>query len=721
MNFLKKDLKLRYYFIIGALIGAVSFLLLYGYRVLDVTYDNWLLTGQDLQQHYLGWKFFRKAAWSFPLGMQNYVTFPSYLSVLYTDSIPLFAIPCKILSPILPSTFQYFGIFGIMCFMLNGGFASLVIAKISKSKIVSFGGSLFFVFATPVLQRMYGLLTESSRHTALAAHFLILAAIALWVYGDYFKSRKKAAIAWSALGVLCVLIQMYIIFMVGGIMCGYLLQQILKDKDWKRCFLVLGSFGVSALLVMYLVGGFSSGVPAGMVGFGIYSSNLNSLINPFNYSRFFDGLPMYSGQYEGFAYLGLGMILLCAICFVIALIKSIRLIRKHEFKKRVKALYRKHRVILIPLIIVMVVFFLLALSNQVYVGMSFVIGVSFPAKIMELLGVFRSSGRFMWCVMYFVMFFALYFICRYRKKTVAVIVVSACVVLQIADLSGVFREIHSTYANQVTDEQVCESVSDPFWNNIPSKYKKVAFYPLVGYVKYTVESYLDIGAKASNYDLKLNYFYLSRPYSEKEMKKRNKEITQMFKTGNLEDDILYVINYEMAHKYLGKANMYNVNNRVIATKEPLANVQPYQDMYVSEANPVVEFSVTKNGAGKYLLAGEWNDMEDEYSWTKDKSRLRIYSDQAEKVHVRIEYKQGEKSSLTTFYFDGKKITTIPKNSGNGVVEFDANIKDIRGKLEKEGDTNWLTIYTKKPTKTVVNKEKLDYGIAIGKVTVTYGK
>lgn len=54
------------------------------------------------------------------------------VSVLYTDSIPLFAIFFKALSPLLPETFQYFGLFGLMCYMLNGGFAGIDCCKIQE-------------------------------------------------------------------------------------------------------------------------------------------------------------------------------------------------------------------------------------------------------------------------------------------------------------------------------------------------------------------------------------------------------------------------------------------------------------------------------------------------------------------------------------------------------------------------------------------------------------
>lgn len=75
---------LKWYFLIGALIGAVLFVLIYGFGVLNVTNDAWLLTGKDLQQHYIGWKYYRDAAWTFPIGLHDGLTHPYMVSVLYT-------------------------------------------------------------------------------------------------------------------------------------------------------------------------------------------------------------------------------------------------------------------------------------------------------------------------------------------------------------------------------------------------------------------------------------------------------------------------------------------------------------------------------------------------------------------------------------------------------------------------------------------------------------
>ncbi len=57
-----QDRHVKWYisFALGALLGGLLFVMLYGVRILDVTYDDWLLTGwYDLSQHYVGWTLYR--------------------------------------------------------------------------------------------------------------------------------------------------------------------------------------------------------------------------------------------------------------------------------------------------------------------------------------------------------------------------------------------------------------------------------------------------------------------------------------------------------------------------------------------------------------------------------------------------------------------------------------------------------------------------------------
>ena len=55
---------IRNVFLLGGLAGMLVFIACYGVSILDVTNDAWLLSGEDITQHYIGWKFYRASEWT---------------------------------------------------------------------------------------------------------------------------------------------------------------------------------------------------------------------------------------------------------------------------------------------------------------------------------------------------------------------------------------------------------------------------------------------------------------------------------------------------------------------------------------------------------------------------------------------------------------------------------------------------------------------------------
>lgn len=714
MKFLKKD-SIYSYFVLGALLGIVFFVSIYGFGVLNVTNDAWLMTGKDLQQHYIGWKFFRNADWAFPLGVHNKLTYPYEISVLYTDSIPLFALFFKILSPILPETFQYFGIFGLMCYILNGGVAAVLLAKINRSKVFCAAGSIFFIVATPVLQRMFGLLTEDSRHTSLAAHFLVLGAIGIWMYHERFEKTWKAALAYSILGVLCVVIQMYFIFIVGGIMCGYLLYELLGKRDWKKCIVVFFSFVIISLAAFFAVGGFNNVLKSGGGGYGLYSANLNALINPYHYSTFFKEMPWGIGQYEGMSYLGLGVFVLYAACLVLFVIKCVKTHDANKMEQTIKSQIKRHRVALVSLLVICVVFAGLAFSHSIFWGQRIVVQVFPPQKWLELLAVVRSSGRFMWVIMYLLMLLGLFLLTRLtHNKMCQKIILIACVCIQLVDLSKPIMNIHDQYTSEQEQEDIY--AKSEFWSTGLASYKHIVCYPIDACNIYQM---LQIGTKASYYDMDMNYFYTSRYYTEELVKKENKKNRQTFKNKQLADDTLYLVNYKIAHKYKNLCNYYQADNLILASKKPIAGLQRYNDVYVSKEDPEYSMDFSYNGQGRQFAHRGWNfsDYGEDGMWTTEQSVVRIYSGGAKKARIRIEYEAGKKGT-TLVKVNGRKKAKID-NTKSGFVEFETKLRETLDPSKAE-DVNWLFLNSDKVFKEKQkNGDKEDHALYVKRITVTY--
>ena len=162
-------------FISGAFAGIILFILIYGLKIVNPCYDAWIFnTGdRDIMQHYLGWCHFRTSPWHRHIGLIDSLSYPVSMSVVWTDSVPMFAVIFKLFRAVLPETFQYLGIFGLLSFLLMGALSAVLIYRITGSFITSVISSPFFVISFPMIHRMF-------YHTSLTAQWLIILAFIIW-------------------------------------------------------------------------------------------------------------------------------------------------------------------------------------------------------------------------------------------------------------------------------------------------------------------------------------------------------------------------------------------------------------------------------------------------------------------------------------------------------------------------------------------------------------
>jgi hypothetical protein len=84
-----------------------------------------------------------------------------------------------------------------------------------------------------------------------------------------------------------------------------------------RQMAVWGGVVVAVTLDVFIALGYiGSGISRGANGFGQYSADILTLVNPAGTSRFLPALPVAPGQYEGFGYVGSGVLVLSVIGLV---------------------------------------------------------------------------------------------------------------------------------------------------------------------------------------------------------------------------------------------------------------------------------------------------------------------------------------------------------------------------------------------------------------------
>jgi len=417
-----------YYFIITIAI-VLLFLMVYGIRVLIPTDTGWIFTDSgDILQHYVGWEAFRYGKWLFPIGLTNMVSYPINVSVVFTDSIPILAVFFKLISFMLPKTFQYLGFYGLLCFVLQGILAAKIFKKYTDSKTNVIIASILFAIIPSMIFRMF-------YHTALASQWLILLALETLFLYDEFNEGKKIYYIWGIISFLVSTIHLYYLLMCGIILLGYILLDILHTKKFKKSLILLGIYLSVALFFIWLLGGFTNLSGNDDFGFGLFSYNLNGLINSQGWSVFFDELPMTSYQYEGFSYLGLGVIILIVISIILSIIRFIK----------DRTIFKSHKNIIFSLCLISIISVFVAISPKVYLGDNLLFEMKLPSFINDLWAIFRSTGRFIWPVIHILMLISIIIIFKNLNWKYSLFILLFCTGVQILDIGSKLSDIHEFY------------------------------------------------------------------------------------------------------------------------------------------------------------------------------------------------------------------------------------------------------------------------------------
>ena len=547
-------------FLGGILLGCAVFLVVYGGKPLDVTYDTWIFQGLesevDLAQHYLGWELFRHAPWTFPIGMTPEYAYPHPVSIIYADVIPICAVCFKLLSPLLPATFQYFGLWGILCYALQGGLAAVLLRRFLPSAWLSILCALFFLLGMPIMYRMFG-------HTALASQWILLLALVFLFYGERVPNAAAWRWIWIFFGGFCVWVHAYFVPMVfAAMLCFFLMGRKLRGS-WRGALGTVIGFVGAVLASMGLLGGFSSGMTVSQAHvLGLYNANLNAFFNPVlpMVSRFLPVLPWDNGQYEGYAYLGLGGLLLLAVALGKRLYGC------------VAGSSGGRGVLPWQAVLLGVLLFLVAIFPTVRFGDQVLLAVEYPAPLAWLMSAFRANGRFLWIPLYLLLLSSIAMVAGEGKRS-GIVVVLVLLGIQIADFSACtsFIQQKMERAVSVTEEETRLLAG---YGAMDEAMKGM------GYLCYTDWHFvwqeprisLMLARYAQRNGVKLETFYLARA-PEQHLNEEQERIQRELAAGEPREDTLYVIaDRESAGEYRG-LHFYEVGDILLGSKKTIPSLE----------------------------------------------------------------------------------------------------------------------------------------------------
>ena len=92
---------------------------------------DWLLGSADYTNSQLSWQYFKEDKWRFPFGKNPNYGMEISNSVVFTDTIPLFAFIFKILSIFNFEKIQYFSFWISICVFLQLFFSHKIIFKVT--------------------------------------------------------------------------------------------------------------------------------------------------------------------------------------------------------------------------------------------------------------------------------------------------------------------------------------------------------------------------------------------------------------------------------------------------------------------------------------------------------------------------------------------------------------------------------------------------------------
>lgn len=457
--------------IAGAL-GAVACLVFFGTAPLDPQRVAWLMEG-DPGAHYLAWTSFRQAPWTFPLGEIDSYGREFASNILFADGIPLVSIPLKLASDFLPEHFQFFGWWTLFCFAMQGIFAALLLRLFSAKWDVLILGSAIFILAPPLLLRV-------GNHFALAAHWLILAALYLFFSRSVRNRAMQSWLLWTTLLVIASWVHAYLLAMVLAVWALWLVAEIVglwqSGRLGVRSAIFFGSGVAGTGLVLggaMAVIGYFLEMGLGTTRFRDYGMNLLAFVQP---SQAVDALIPAHGtgrilEFEGFNYLGAGGVLLVLAGTVAAVAAGLRILRGQRPEPTSDALTK-------PLVLASGCLLLVVAASgfHFHVGASAAEEIPLPEIFEDVMNIFRACGRFGWSVFY----------CLLLGASVALSGLSAlvripllCVVVlvQSVDFSRLTDSMTRPFYARLEMDDEADSYSDPRWQALLENAKAITFVP----------------------------------------------------------------------------------------------------------------------------------------------------------------------------------------------------------------------------------------------------
>jgi hypothetical protein len=512
---------------VSATIGLVFGLWFIGFNNVFPWNLDWLNGKGDGSYDQLGFEFFRQS----PLIQWPITAMPNYVAgsgqVLGSGN-GLFAIPAKIIGQVVPGSFQYLGIWIVLCFFLQGMFAEKLISRLTDSKALQILAAMSFIIS-PILLYRIGVM----RHFQLGAHWLILAA--LYFYFDKNFRRKQ----WALLLLLSILTSIYITAMVAVIFIASNIRNIL-------CFPKSGLSRIASNFLIPLTALIFGFIFMGYASYGGNAKGSNffrlspiSFVNSgdvsgLTFSTTIKSIPSKSvsdfflEEPESFQYLGTGTML--------GLIVSVLLVKRLSRTWSLKSIS--------PLVVSVFGLFIFALSNRISIS-GYELTYWWPQLFHDVRQVFRASSRFGWPLYYLLVTAAFCFVVYRLSFPKKVVFAIAILFISVADGGNGIQRVRNELA---ASNEYVSTIKDQKWTDLAKNNDRMFIYPNFDLDSSLgmssdfpwAERWFDLAKFAATNDLDTNFGGTPRPISDF-VAIENLRMEREFASEELDSKTIYVI------------------------------------------------------------------------------------------------------------------------------------------------------------------------------------
>jgi hypothetical protein len=418
--------------------------------ILDPTNVGWMWDS-DWPNYLHGLSFYRWDAWRFPIGAFSNLLHPVGTAIGLTDSIPPLAVIAKLFDPWLPTRFQYFGAYLLVCFFLQGLFGFRIMLLLSGDRLHAMLSAAFLMVAPVLLHRV--------NHIALCSHWMILALL-LWNLSSVRSpgSTRACCRKATALNLLAAVTHPYLWAMTVALS----LPLFARSRSGVGVAAAARSFALWTLLQIALAGagwwlfGYLGVESVKSSGFGYYGGQVLGFFNPGTNTALTPRILRALPQSEGFDFIGLGIALLVP---VLALTAAARWITTRRTPSMLAGPWVP-RSPLFPLLLVATALWLFSLVR----------GAPLFDWLGPIPGTFRAHGRFSWPLYYCITLFLLW---RYRRafpSRAASLVLALLLALQVYDLTPYWMR-------PAEGRPIPQAGGDPFWHTVGRDFRHLVLWP----------------------------------------------------------------------------------------------------------------------------------------------------------------------------------------------------------------------------------------------------